>query len=174
MNSRHRILAALTALAITGHAFAQDKPAAENKLAVLERFAGEWTVEGQWSSGDSLRARSVYEWGLGKKILTAKTFVMNGDREYQRYESILAWHPDKKSLFEITFAFDGGLSEVLVESKDKDTLHIGWAPFVPDKPSRVRQVIRFQGEDRFQWIVEVRDGEGWKQLIDATWKRKGK
>ncbi len=151
-----------------------DKSVAENKLAALERFAGEWTVDGKWADGQSLHARSVYEWGLGKKILKAKTFVMNGTKEYQRYESILAWHPEKKSLFEITFAFDGGLSEVLIETKDKDTLLIGWAPYTEGKPSKVRQTIRFLDNDRFHWIASLKDGEEWKQIIDATWKRKEK
>jgi hypothetical protein len=92
----------------------------------------------------------------------------------QRYESVLAWHPEKKSLYEITFAYDGNINEVLIESKDKDTLHIGWTPVSADKPSPVRQVIRFVGQDSFQWTVTIKDGAGWKQLIDATWKRQSK
>jgi len=87
---------------------------------------------------------------------------------------VLAWHPEKKSLFEISFAYDGGVSEFLIESKDKDTLHIGWMSFVPDKPSNVRQVIKFLDRDHLQWVVSVKDGETWKQLIDATWTRKRK
>ena len=79
---------------------AEEKTSIDPKLAPLDRFVGEWVVDGKWSSGDALRARAVYEWSLGKRILTAKTFVMNGDKEYQRYEGILAWHPEKKSLYE--------------------------------------------------------------------------
>jgi hypothetical protein len=162
------------ALALAGPAQGGDKTTADKRLATLDRFAGEWVVEGKWSSGQTLHARSTYEWGLGKKILTAKTFVKNGDKEYQRYESILAWHPEKKSLYEITFAFDGTISEVLIEDKDKDTLHIGWLPYAEGKPSRVRQIIRFLDKDSFQWIVSMQNGENWEQLIDATWKRKVK
>jgi hypothetical protein len=164
----------LVVLTSSGAPRADNKPAADNKLAALERFAGEWEVDGKWSDGNSLHARGVYEWGLGKKILKAKTFVMEGNKEYQRYESILAWHPEKKSLFEITFAFDGHISEVLIESKDKDTLHFGWVPFTEGKPSNIRQTIRFLDNDRFQWVVSLEDGQDWKQLIDATWVRKGK
>jgi hypothetical protein len=86
-------------------AFPEDEKAKPVKkpdpMALLAPFVGEWQVEGTWSSGDKLRARGVYQWGLGKKILHARTFVMNGDKEYQRYESIMAWHPEKKSLYEI-------------------------------------------------------------------------
>ena len=161
----------LAALASAGHAGSADEPAAGDKLAPLARFAGEWAVDGKWSDGATLHARSVYTWGLGKKILKAQTFVMDGKREYQRYEGVLAWHPEKKSLFEISFAFDGSLSEYLIECADKDTFRIGWAPFSPDKPGRVRQVLKFLDNDRFQWVVQVKDGDNWKQIIDATWKR---
>jgi len=166
------LFAILTILAAAASLSAEDKPAAENKMAPLDRFAGEWSVEGKWSDGSSLRARAVYEWGLGKKILKAKTFVMDGAKEYQRYEGILAWHPEKKSLYEISFAFDGAISEVLIESKDKDTLRLGWKPFAEGKESKVRQTIRFLDGDHFQWVVELKAGEEWKQLIDAAWKRK--
>jgi hypothetical protein len=143
-------------------------------LKPLVRFIGEWEVDGKWASGEKLQARGIYQWGLGNKIMTAKTFVRDGDKEYQRYEGVFAWHPQKKSLYEISFAFDGAITEVLIESKDKDTLHIGWVPFTPESPSPVRQVIKFLDADHFQWIVSIREGENWKQLIDATWKRKGK
>ena len=151
---------------------AQSGPVAA--LAALDRFAGEWEVDSKWADGQRLQARGVYAWGLGKKIMTAKTFVRDGDKEYQRYEGVMAWHPEKKSLFEISFAFDGSLTEVLIEPKDKDTLHIGWVPFTAGKPSNLRQVIKFVSQNEFQWTVSMKEGENWKQLIDATWKRKGK
>jgi hypothetical protein len=141
-------------------------------LAVLAPFIGEWHVDGTWSSGDKLRARGVYQWGLGKKIIHAKTFVMNGDKEYQRYESIMAWHPEKKSLYEITFGFDGHIGEVLLEPK-KDGIYIGYTPFHPDRPDKVRQIIRFKDNDHFDWTVTLKMGDEWKPLIEATWVRKG-
>jgi hypothetical protein len=165
---------AALALLTTAVPLSADDKKDDDKLAPLARFAGEWTVEGKWADGNSLHARSVYEWGLGKKIMTAKTFVMNGEKEYQRYEGVLAWRPEKKSLYEISFAFDGAISEYLIESKDKDTLLIGWKPYTEGKESKVRQTIRFLDRDQFQWVVELKNGEEWKQLIDATWKRKAK
>jgi hypothetical protein len=172
MRTLSRTVAALAVLACAAPLPADDRPASDDKLEPLARFAGEWTVEGKWAGGEALRARAVYEWGLGRKIMKAQTFVMNGDREYQRYEGILAWHPEKKSLYEISFAFDGAVTEYLIEAKDKDTLLIGWAPVADVKPSRVRQTLRFLDKDRFQWVVEMKNGELWQQLIDATWKRK--
>jgi hypothetical protein len=153
---------------------AQDKEA-KNPLASLERFLGEWTVEGKWSDGNELHARAVYEWGVGKKIITAKTFVKPlKDKEYQRYESILTYHPKKKSLYEITFAFDGTISEVLLDQQDEDTLHIGYTPFTDGEEGKVRQVIRFKDKNTFTWIAELKSDKGWTKLIEADWKRKEK
>jgi hypothetical protein len=148
------------------------QPPEGNRLAPLKRFVGEWTVDGKWAGGEHLRARSVYQWGLGKRILSAKTFVANGDKEYQRYEGILAWHPQKKSIYEISFAYDGAINEYLFESKDRDILLIGWKPYEAGKEAVVRQTIRFLDNDHFQWVVELKQGEEWKLLIDATWQRK--
>jgi hypothetical protein len=161
-----------TILAFSGIATGGDKTAAEDKLAGLDRFAGEWEVEGKWSDGQTLLARTVYEWGLNKKLMKASTFVKDGKKEYQRYEGILAWHPEKKSLFQISFAFDGSISEVLMHAKDKDTYQIGFEPFTAGKPTKVRQTLRFLDNDRYQWQVFIQEGTDWKQIIDATWKRK--
>ena len=168
MKSRYVIFALAVSLTLTGRLHAQDD-AARKALAALDRFVGEWTVDGRWSDGSSLHARGVYEWGLNKRILKARTYVKDGEKEYQRYESVLAWHPDKKLLFEISFAFDGALSEYVVETAGKDTLRIGWTPFAADKPSRARQVIKFLDKDHFRWTVSLKEGDGWKQLIEAVW-----
>jgi len=167
-------LAALLVALVAGVVPANERPPSDDRLAPLARFAGEWQVDGKWSGGESLHARTVYEWGLGKKILKARTFVKKGNEEYQRYEGILAWHPKKKCLYEISFAFDGSISEYRLDAKDKDTLHIGWAPVAGSEMPRVRQTIHFTDDDHFQWLVQLRDGEGWKQLIDATSRRQGK
>jgi hypothetical protein len=172
----HRIrpwfLAGIT-VALSGPVFADSpSPASEDHLAPLARFVGgQWVVDGTWASGEALHARSVYEWGLNKKIITAKTFVKNGDKEYQRYEGVMAWYPAKKNLFEISFAYNGDITEVIVEPVDADTLRICWTDFQPDKPSRVRQTIKFLDKDSFVWTVLLKQGDDWKQLIEATWRR---
>src|SRR5436189_1561217 len=95
---------AVAPLGLTAQA---DKAEADKQLAALERFVGEWTVDGKWADGQPLHARNVIAWSLGKKIMTTKTFVKDGDKEYQRYEGVMAWHAEKKSLYQVSFAFDG-------------------------------------------------------------------
>ena len=61
------LLSVLTPLYAGAQASTAGKPDGDNKLAILERFVGEWTLDGKWDSGKELRARAVYEWGLGKR-----------------------------------------------------------------------------------------------------------
>jgi hypothetical protein len=126
----------------------------------------------------SSKRGQVYEWGLGKKIIRAHTFVMNGRTEYQRYESIMAWHPRKKCLYEISFTYNGDISEHVIDVVGAETLHIGFTPFETDtaasskpSPASVRQVLKFIDADHMTWTVTMKQGGEWKQLIQATWAR---
>jgi hypothetical protein len=151
---------------------ADDAADKKDPLAPLARFAGEWQVDGQWASGEPLHARAVYEWGLGRRILKGKTFVRNGDKEYQRYDSTFAWHPKKKCLYQISFAYDGNMTEVIIDPRDEDTLHVGFTPFRAEQPQNVRQIIKFKDHNHFVWTVNLKQGDEWRQIIEATWVRK--
>src|SRR5262249_6950210 len=105
-------------------------------------------------------------------------FVKKGSGEYQRYESIMAWHPKKKSLYEISFTYNGDISESLIDVVDPHTLHIGFTPVdkdttAPTKPSKanVKQVLNFVDPDHMTWTVTMEQGGQSKQLIEATWVR---
>jgi hypothetical protein len=156
------------------HADDKNQAAETNRLAPLERFVGEWTVHGKWNNGEELQARNVYEWGLGNKIIKSKTFVKSDKREYQRYDAVMAWHPKKKSLFIISFSFDGNMTENLIESKDADTVHIGFSPFHDGEPGKVRQIIQFKDQDHFTWRVLLQNDKDWQEIINATWERTSK
>ena len=141
------------------------------RLAPLARFAGEWTLDAKWADGTPLKARAVYEWGLGGKIMRAKTFIINGADERQRYEDVIAWDPRRASIVDVSFSVDGAINEILVESRDENTLRFGWKPYHEGKPGRVRQTITFQGKDRFVWVVELNAEGEWKQIMEGTWVR---
>jgi len=143
----------------------------KDHISALERFVGHWTIDAKWSDGNELHGRTLYEWGVGNKIITAKTFVKNKDSEYQRYFSIFAWNPKKKCLYDVTFSFDGSMSEYVIEQKDKDTFQIGYTPFDKDDPSKLRQILHFKDKDTFAWTVFIKDGDEWKKIMEGEWKR---
>jgi hypothetical protein len=160
---------------LPGRVIADTPAGPEDRLAPLARFVGEWEVDGKWSDGTPLQARTTFAWGVNKKIIVGKTFVKDPQKgEYQRYEGIYAWNPKKKSLYEISFAYNGDISEVLIEMADKDTLHVGYQPFNEGEPAKVRQILHFTGDNAFVWTVSLNNGTGWTKLIEATWRRKAK
>jgi hypothetical protein len=150
---------------------AADDAADAGKLAPLSRFAGQWTLDAKWADGTPLKARAVYEWGLEKKILRAKTFIVNGDEERQRYEDVMAYDPRREALVDVSFSIDGTVNEIVIEKKDEDTLLFGWTPYHADKPAKVRQTIRFEGNDKFVWRVELNAEGEWKQIMEGAWAR---
>ena len=151
----------------------EPKPKVDPHLVPLARFSGEWTVAGKWAAGNELHARTVYEWGLGGKILRAKTFVKDGETEYQRYEATFAWHPAKLCLYEISFAVDGAISEHKIETPDDQTLLIDFSPLeAGGRAGKLRQTLKFVDNDHFTWKIELNGESGWQTILDATWVRK--
>jgi hypothetical protein len=146
--------------------------AARRQLAPLARFVGgQWVVDGHWASGESLHARAIFEWGIGSTNIHSRTYVKKGASEYQRYEGVFAWHPRKKALVQYSFAFDGNLSESVVDVVDADTFHVGWTPWSSDELGKVRQTLKFTSPDSFTWTVVIKKGDKWEQLIEAVWRR---
>jgi hypothetical protein len=169
--------ALFAALATGAAARSGDEPSAhpEDLLAPFARYIGEWEVDAKWSDGTPLHARATYAWGINKKIIIAKTFVRDPQKgEYQRYEGVMAWHPKKKSLFEVSFAYNGEVSEVLIDVADKDTLHVGYRPYEEGQPANVRQVLRLTDPDTMVWTVSLKSGDKWDQIIEAAWHRKAR
>ncbi len=144
--------------------------------ALLERWAdSEWVIDATWVDGSPLHARCEYRWGLNRKFLVCKTFVSAGTGEYQRYESIMAWHPEKKSLVSVDLAYNGQFSETVVELVDKHTLRQGYTDYIPGHASPARQEISFVDNDRHTWKVWVKDGSGeWSTIMDGMFVRRGK
>jgi hypothetical protein len=174
---RSLLVNAVILWALPGATLAADPQSAADRghLAPLARFVGgQWIIHGHWANGESLTARAVYEWGIANKIIVAKTFVMNGDKEYQRYEGVFAWHPKKKSLVQYSFAYNGDLTESVIDIKDEDTINVGWTPYSGGQPGNVRQILKFQGENSFVWTVAVKAGDKWNQIMEGTWERKEK
>lgn len=169
--TRFSLAGAVVLFTFSTCAGAENKPAA-GRLEPLARFIGDWTVDGRWSNGEELHARATYFWGLNKQIIQAKNWVRDGDKEYQRYETVMAWHAAKKSLVILSFPYNGGVWENRVEPANDDGLHIGWAPYNEGDSPSLRQTISFKGKDAFLWKVEGKQDGAWKPLIEATWKRK--
>jgi len=177
---RSAIFGSIMTWVLVPMAAADDAPAAsQNHMSALAKFDGEWHVNGKWSNGETLEARTVYHWGLGKKIVMAETYAKYRGKEYQRYENVMTWHPKKKCLYEISFTYDGEISEHVIDAVEPDTLHVDFRPLPDDVAGaaaktiapELRQVLKFTDDDHMVWTVTMKQGGEWQQLIEATWVR---
>lgn len=130
--------------------------------------------EGNWADGETLKSRTVYRWTLGKTLLHSQVFVTVHGTETQRYEGFLYWNPEKNSLCEVRFNQDGSKTEYVLTTNGLDQLQIGWTPFDASKPNKNRSTIHFLNDSSFEWTVETKDGDSWKQLIKGTRTRSKK
>ncbi|HYF52193.1 MAG TPA: hypothetical protein VEJ63_22490 [Planctomycetota bacterium] len=137
--------------------------------ALAPLIGGEWRVNAKWASGEPLNARSIYDWGVGKKFVTGKVFVTNPDgKEYQRYESVYGMRDGKLMLWDFSFEGVVDLSEWKLDGKRLYTERLMKSP---NGESKMVQSIELFEENKFRWIVAFEGGGKKNTLIDATWVR---
>lgn len=140
-------------------------------IKLLEPFIGEWTIHATWTGGEALVARNINAWMVGGAHLSDQTFVGEAGKAYQRYQTIMSYDQKLGCLVSYSFAFDGKVSVVRVDTEDGKTFKFGFTP-LDEHESNVRQTITFDGPDTYRWVVEIRSQENqWTQIMDGTWKR---
>lgn len=172
------MLASLVASLFVTIALFADAPAtapAVDRAAPLAPFVGEWTIDAEWAAGDALHARNVYSWGVGNKQLKAQTFIKMPDgKEYQRYDTVMGWHPRLKCYFVYGFGVDGNVTEHRMDvSDDGKVFKIGFAPLHAGEESPIRQTITLSAtNDTYEWVVEANNKGEWKEMMRGTWVKK--
>ena len=78
-------LAALVLLVGAPHSSADEKAEAENPLEPFSRLVG-----GEWHSQNSFH---VFEWGVGKRSILAKSYFVVGTESKQVSDGMWFWHP---------------------------------------------------------------------------------
>ena len=160
---RRRIGWIAAALALIGSA----APAAdENPLEPMGKYVG-----GQWVTRGDFRVRVVYEWGIEKKLLKAKSYLTRESGEKLVYESVFAYHPEKKAIIFLSVGGDGGIFDGTMTPKDGSFESVFTAFSAAGKGSTFRQVLQFRDDDTISWTVFARKGEEWTKVIDETQHR---
>jgi hypothetical protein len=133
---------------------------------IVPYLGGEWRIKATWAGGNALEAREVFEWGVGKKFISCKTFVSQPEGgEYQRYETIFGARDGKLTAW--GFVFDG--------HTDVTEFHVNGKNLSSTKPmaegGTLHQSIELVEPNKFHWVVSVeKDGKN-QQVMDGYWIR---
>ena len=150
-----------------------DEPTPADHLAPLARFVGgEWVGRGKHDADSDFRTRVVYEWGIDKKLLKAKSYLKGEGGETLVYESVFAWHPAKKAitLLSVVVADD---SSTTPSSRGRRLASIRLHRRLGgDKTTAYRQSIRFLDDDHTEWTVFAKKGDEWVKVIESTQERR--
>lgn len=139
-------------------------------MAALEPLIGTWTTappEGGTGKGGM---RVVYEWGLNKQVMHAKSFRSSDGVESPVYETTLSWHPKNKQYVFRSVSATGDMFDGVAEMVG-NTVEWQWEGISGDKVTVYRQSQKLVGSDRYDWTVYVRNPDGWKQIMEATFAK---
>lgn len=119
-------------------------PDVATKFGRLAELIGEWRVQGRWTDGAELSARAEYSWTLDGRAIRVCTFVTpETGAEYQRYEGLITWSPERGALVQHSHAFDGSSEQLLITpGSTNGEFRIGFEPIEPSRPSRLRQMLQ--------------------------------
>jgi hypothetical protein len=142
-----------------------------NPLETLACFVGGgWIGEGRHSPDAEFRTRVVYEWGLNRRLLKAKSFLSGDKGERLVYESVFSWHPQKKKLIFLSVSAEGGIFEGAFEKKG-DVFESHFDSFSGSGAARFRQTIQFLDADHTLWTVFAKQGDDWVKVIESKQHR---
>jgi len=167
-------VAALVPLPAVAQSGPPATPAAEpaNPLQPLAHLVGgQWRGEIKMLDGTVIRARHVYEWGLGQSILKSKTYGAVGEgSERLVYEGVFAWHPEKKAIVFREFSAFGGVNEGTIAPED-NALHFSWADYSKKGVTEYRETMRFPDRDHYTSEAYKKTAEGWEKILDTAFGR---
>ncbi len=171
------ILLALVAL-VPAPALAQSDAPAQPAAAPakpLEPLAhlvgGQWRGELKMLDGTVIRARHIFESGLGGTILKSKTYGAVGERPEQLvYEGVFAWHPGKKAIVFREFSVFGTMSEGTI-TPEGNALHYTWAEHGAKGTTEYRETLTFPDRDHYTSEAHKKTAEGWEKMLDSAFAR---
>jgi hypothetical protein len=156
MNPRWLALVALIGLTLP--ATRADEPKAAAPLEPFARFVG-----GAWESEGDFKVRIVYEWGLNRKLLKIKSYLIGKDGPNLAYESAVYWHPEKKEIVFQSVSARGGLFDGVMTARGNTYTSV-FTSYEGDKATPFRQTIEFLDDDHVMWTVLGKKGDEWVTL----------
>jgi hypothetical protein len=148
---------------------------APEPLEPLGRLVGgEWVARGAeiTEAGASLvEAVARYEWGTGRKAIRSRSYTIRDDQQSLEFESLLAWHPQDRTLVFFGVTADGSVLEGTVTGAS-EVFEFNWEQREEGAVASYRQVLRFTDEDEYVLTLSRRTGRRWAPLTETTFRRR--
>jgi hypothetical protein len=144
----------------------------EKLLAAVGNLVGEWTIDTKWAAGNWLHARGVYDWGVGKKFVTVKTFVRKDDGgEYQRYETVFGVEDGKLTAWQ--FVVDGHAQKLVfdVDTAGKKFSNSHEVDQPEGKKAILHQSLELVEPHKMHWVVSIEQNGKNQPVMDGFWER---
>lgn len=171
------LVCAIALFVLVGSAFVlADNPPTKNGdvatpadplTALTPYVGGEWKIKGTWKDGSPIEAREVFDYGIGKKFITCKTFVNAPKGEYQRYENIFGVQDGKLMSWAFVYNGEVAISEFKIDGKKLSSSRT----VSGDKPGVLHQSIELVEPNKFRWLVSMEQDGQTKELMDGMWIR---
>lgn len=165
--SRARVgafLLAVSALLLLPAAVAAQEPHPE--LAPLERLIG-----GRWYLGDSY---NVFEWGVGGQSVRMASYAVLPEGDQLIAEGAFVYHPGRQMITGFAVAVGMGIDYFDYEIQVRgDTLDMALEAFGPQAmEGPIRETWVFTDDDHYVWTLLQGAGDGWAQIMGATYERR--
>lgn len=164
---------------------------AEGPLKPLEYFLGTWEIKAEWSWGDTLEARNIFEMGPGGNSLIGRTIVSdNGGVAYERYVTVFTRAAGNEDHVEHAEA-NGELAPVVLNahgfSSDGSVMMmnstLSTSPeggvaissvWTTDEGMTIDQTVTRIDAGRYSWVVEMTqpDADEPQRVMDGVYIRK--
>ncbi len=146
-------------------------PQAKPLEPLAHLVGGQWRGEIKMLDGTVIRARHIFDWGLGGTILKSRTYGAVGERPEQLvYEGMFAWHPEKKAIAFREFSAFGGVNEGTITPEGND-LSFYWADHTKNGTTEYRETLRFPDRDHYHSEAYKKTAEGWEKILDTAFAR---
>lgn len=141
------------------------------ELAPFARLIGAWEALQTDPDGSLFHARVENEWGLEGKTINSRTYLYKDGKPHLAYESAYFWHPGREKVSFQSHAIWNALYDGTVEMKG-DIMTGLWRAFSKDGEKDYRLTMEFTDENTYNWTVFDQQGDAWKPVKKAVWRRR--
>ena len=138
---------------------------ASNPLAPFERLVG-----GRWEVADSYQE---FEWGVGRKSVRARSYVVRDGVAKPVSEGAWFWHPAERRIAGVFTAIDMPVVLFYYTTRFEDDVMICDLNAYDAEGNETRYEERwtFTSKDEYRWVLLSHSEEGVREEMAATYRR---